>query len=138
MAYGNKYNNSEEFLYTTEDNFDYIIEEKGNQFTSLRKIDWGNTGTYKLDLRRYYTSSDGTEKMGKGISFMTEEGPSEFTKVMLGLGYCETVDALTAIKDRPDFRSSLNTVLNNKDDEFYDESVGELKGNYYDPKDLIL
>ena len=60
------------------------------------------------------------------------------TGVILGLGYCETVDALTAIKDRPDFRSSLNTVLNNKDDEFYDESVGELKGNYYDPKDLIL
>lgn len=139
MAYGNnKYGNSEEFFYTIEDNFDYIIEEKANQFTSLRKIDWGNTGNYKLDLRRYYTSSDGTEKMGKGISFMTEEGPSELTKVMLGLGYCETVDALTAIKDRPDFRSSLNVVLNNKDDEFYDESAEELKGNYYDPKDLIL
>ena len=48
MAYGNKYNNSEEFLYTTEDNFDYIIEEKGNQFTSLRKIDWGNTWSWIL------------------------------------------------------------------------------------------
>ena len=138
MAFGKKNFNSDNFFYTVQDDFDYIIEEKANQFTALRRIDWGNTGNFKLDIRRYYTSSGGEEKMGKGMSFITEEGPSELCKVLLGLGYTDTVDVLKSIKDRDDFRSSLNTVLNNKEDEFYDNSAGEVGSDYYDPKELLL
>ena len=36
MAFGNK-----EIMYSVDENFDFIIEEKGNQFLALRKLAWG-------------------------------------------------------------------------------------------------
>lgn len=129
------FKNDEDFGYSIKEGFDYIIEEKGNQFTALRQIDWGNKGIYRLDLRKYYSQPDG-ERMSKGISFMTDEGPGELVKVLLRTGHCETYDALECIKDREDFRQALNSILGDKD-EFYDKSAGELKDNYYDPKELL-
>lgn len=128
--------NNDEFTYSIADGFDHIIEEKGNQFTALRKIAWNGSDNYKLDLRKYYSTADGGEKMGKGLSFMTDEGPAELVKVLLREGYTESVDVIDCIKDRPDFRSALNSVLN-KDDEFYDESAKDIKADYYDPKELL-
>jgi hypothetical protein len=56
---------------------------------------------------------------------------------LLKNGYGDTVDVLNSIKDREDFRSALNSVLNDKDDEFYDKTAKDLKGDYYDPKELL-
>jgi hypothetical protein len=122
--------------YSIQDGFDHIIEEKGNQFTALRKIAWGESDNYRLDLRKWYSTETG-ETVGKGLSFMTEEGPSELVRVLLRTGHCDTVDALECLKERDDFRSSLNYVLNDKNDEFYDDTAKDLKGDYYDPKELL-
>lgn len=122
--------------YSIEEGFDFIIEEKGNQFTALRKIAWGDSDKYRLDLRKYYSTETG-ETVGKGVSFLTEEGPSELVKVLLKNGYTDTVDVLDNIKDRDDFRSALNAVLNDKNDEFYDKTAKKLKSDYYDPKELL-
>ena len=123
--------------YTVDPKCDHIIEEKGNQFLALRLIAWGDSTNYKLDIRKYYSTADGGETVGKGVSFMTEEGPAELTKALLSDGYCDTIDVLNSIKDRDDFRSSLNAVLNNKNDEFYDNTAKDLKADFYDPKELL-
>ena len=67
---------SKEFSYNVDPDFNFPIDEKGNSFISLRKIQWNNKGDYRLDLRKYISTENG-EQMGKGVSFLTEEGPGE-------------------------------------------------------------
>lgn len=131
------YKTDTEFTYSILEGFDHILEEKGNQYTSLRKISWNDNGTYKLDIRRYYTTPEGEEKMGKGISFMTDEGPAELINALLQEGYGDTAEVVRNLKDRDDFRSALNSVLN-PEDEFYDKDAKDIKADYYDPKELLL
>lgn len=118
--------------YKIMDDFNHIIEEKGNMFTALRKISWNDKDNYKLDLRKYYVTGDG-ETVGKGVSFMTEEGPNELAKVLVSEGYGYTDEILKELANREDFRASLNSVLN-PDDKFYDENV---KSEFFDPKELF-
>lgn len=120
------------FKYEIIDDFDHIIEEKGNTFMALRRIRWGERETISLDLRKYHISSDGDEVMGKGVSFQTEEGPNNLIKVMIMNGYGKTQDVLEGIKDRDDFRISLNKILG-KDDEFYDNSIIDEEEEFYVP-----
>ena len=51
---------------TIIDEFDHIIQEKGNTYISLRKVKWFENSDVKLDLRKYVTNTDGSEKMMKG------------------------------------------------------------------------
>lgn len=113
-----------DFSYRIIDNFDKIIDEKGNSFIALRKISWGESDDVKLDLRKYTTKADGSEQMLKGVSFITEEGPNELAKVLVEEGYGHTDDILSAVSTRPDFRQCLNKVLS-PEDELYDDTVGE-------------
>lgn len=119
--------------YTIVDDYDYIIDEKGSSFIALRKIFWGDTDVLdeidpskvKLDIRKWHTdSSTGEEKVGKGWSFLTEQGPHNLTKILVENGFGKTKDILNGIKDREDFRSSLNSVLG-KDDDLYDPEAEE-------------
>ena len=124
-----------EIKYTVVDDFDYIIDEAGNSTLNLRKLYWGdNSDRVRLDLRKYYMAEDG-EHLGKGVSFLTEEGPHTLVETMVGLGYGNTKKILQGIKDRGDFSKSLNTVLG-KESEFYDEDAGELDDDF-DPKSLL-
>ena len=133
---------SKEFAYTTDPDFDYTIDEKGNTFIALRKIDWGNNGNYKLDLRKYYASESG-ETMSKGVSFLTEDGPNELTKVLIETGYGDDKEiADTIIENRPGILGRIYSALNNspelieglEPDDFGDE---EDEDDYYDPEELI-
>ena len=131
---------SKEFIYTVDPEFDYTIDEKGNTFIALRKIDWGNKGEYKLDLRKYYASETG-ETMSKGISFLTDDGPNELTKVLLETGYGNDAEiAETLLENRkgvvakiakalndPKISYDLSTELENESDE----------EDYYDPEELV-
>lgn len=130
-----------DFVYSVDPNFDYTIDEKGNAFIALRKIDWGNNGNYKLDLRKYYASESG-ETMQKGVSFLTEEGPDELTKVLLEVGYGndnEIADAI--IENRPGILGRIYTALNNnpelvsglEEDDFGTDEDDD----YYDPEELM-
>lgn len=126
---------SDSFSYEINPNFDYVIDEKGNAFIALREIKWNNSEDYKLDLRKYYNTK-GEEQMNKGVSFLTEEGPHELAKILVENNYGYTLDILTAIKNRTDFKPSLNKALG-KDDENYDSTVKD-DDNYYDPKESLL
>lgn len=122
-----------EIKYTIVDDYDHIVDEKGSTFLALRKIVWGDVedpdnidpSKVKLDIRKWHTdSSTGEEKVGKGWSFITEQGPHNLTKILVENGFGKTRDILNGVKDRDDFRSSLNSVLG-KDDELYDSEIEE-------------
>lgn len=129
-----------DFTYNIDPNFDYTIDEKGNTFIALRKIDWGGNGNYKLDLRKYYASESG-ETMSKGVSFLTEDGPDELAKVLLETGYGnDTEIAETIIKERPYIAKRIKDELDNN--QFYNKRIEDLEveneeETYYDPEELI-
>lgn len=103
MAYGNK-----EFNYETDENKEsYIIEEKGNSYTQLAYERWNEDSQFRLALRKFYSSAKG-ETAGKGVTFMTEEGPSELINALLKEGYGNPDDiAKVCIEDRPDIIGAI-------------------------------
>lgn len=116
---------SDNYKYTIIDGIDHLIDEKGNSFISMRKMYWGdNPDSAKLEIRKYYNNSDGSEKPSKGVTFLTEDGPHNLTHALVGMGYGNTTKVLESLSERDDFRKSLNNVLN-ENDEFYDNSVPE-------------
>ena len=127
------------FEYSVDSDFDYTIDEKGNTFIALRQIDWGNKGDYKLDLRKYYASETG-ETMSKGLSFLTEDGPHELTKVLIETGYGnddEVADAI--IENRPYVVAKIKKEIESNPDK-WDKIVAiddEDEENFYDPEELI-
>lgn len=128
----------EPFKYRIVEHIDFVFEEQGNQFNALRKVAWGDSGDEKakLEVRRWRNNPDGTEMAAKGMTFLTEEGPNELTNCLLRLGYGNTKEVICIIKDRSDFRKSINSSLG-KEDELYDESFGTLEDGYFDPKELL-
>ena len=130
-----------EFEYNMDPAFDYTIDEKGNTFIALRKIDWGNKGDYKLDLRKYYASESG-ETMSKGLSFLTEDGPNELTKVLIETGYGNDAELASAIiEHRPGILGRIHNaitedpeLLEGLDAEDYGDDEDE---DFYDPEELV-
>lgn len=120
---------ADEFKYEIVDNFDFVIEEKGNTSINLRKIVWGDSDKVKVDIRKYFYK-DGEERMSKGVS-LSNEGADELAKTLCENGYGNTRDILRSIKNRPDFDEALKNI--NSDDE-YEGDDGE---DYYDPKQLL-
>ena len=126
------------FKYRIVDHIDFVFEEQGNQFSALRKVAWGDSPDEKakLEVRRWMNDAKGQTLAAKGLTFLTEEGPGELACTLLKLGHANTKDVLISIKDRDDFRKSLNSVLG-KDDEAYDESSGTLEDDFYDPREVL-
>lgn len=109
---------------------DRIIDEKGSAFIALRKIAWGvgqdeeveDESKIKTDIRKYYNTPDG-ERMNKGVSFLTEDGPHELVHVMLEEGYGDTSKCMAILKDRSDIKEAITFAYNlepSEDNEFYD------------------
>ena len=125
-----------DFSYKVDENFDYLIEEKGNQAAFFRRVSWGGRDS-KLEIRRWYV--DGTdESPGKGITFMTEEGPDELVRIMTETGYGKTDEILENISKREDFGISVKKVLGKGLDEVIDEYDSIELEEVYDPKSLDL
>lgn len=74
------------FTYEIDPDYDYILEERGNTYTALRKIRWGDRDHFNLDIRKWYATEDG-ERMAKGCSLMSDEGANELTRVLISTGY---------------------------------------------------
>ncbi len=113
-----------------------IIEEKGNQFTALRTIQWIKEGDTpdptkaKLELRRWIIDKDGTERANKGVVFMTEEGPHQLVEIMTENNYGRTKEIMKALVKRADFKDSVINL--NKED------VDDSDGEYFDMRDMLL
>lgn len=124
------------YKYSIIDNVNHVFEESANQFGAFRKIQWGDNSKTYYEIRKWRNNPDGSEQAAKGYTFMTEEGPSELTKILLSNGYANTREALEILKEREDFRKSLNSVLG-KDDELFDSEAGTLEDDYFDPKTFL-
>lgn len=103
-----------------------IIEEKGSSFIRLAQMAWGvsddeecDPEKIRVDIRKYHTNSDGKEIMGKGVSFMTQDGPNELVHCLLEEGYGETEKSLKILKKRKDFKDAVFHVngQNSPDDD---------------------
>ena len=61
------------FTFEIDPNYDYVLEERGNTYTALRKTRWGDRDHSSLDIRKWYATEEG-ERMAKGCSLMSDEG----------------------------------------------------------------
>lgn len=122
---------------------DEVIDEvPGSSFIALRKLRWSPTSSFKLDIRKWYTNNTGEEIAGKGISFMTDQGPDNLIQALLKHGYGDTRKTLDGIRERPDFLENVKDIL----DEMHSDlgcliverspstNIEEL---FYDPKSIL-
>ena len=130
-----------EFNLEIDDSLNVVFDElPGNSFLALRKLRWNSSSPFKLDIRKWYTNSEGEEIAGKGVSFMTPEGPENLVQALLENGYCDTRKTLNGIKDRDDFAIAVKEVIleNNIDLDSIDISIDQLgSADYYDPKSIL-
>ena len=114
---------------------DRVFDEKGSTFLSMRRIAWGvpqsetpDPKKVHLELRKWHMR-DGKEMADKGFKFLTEDGPHELTKALIEEGFGHTKEILTVLKERDDFRESVETL--------YDDS-SDASGDYFDPRAILL
>lgn len=125
-----------EFKYEVDKDFDYLIEERGNQALFFRRVSWGGREA-KPEIRKWYV--DGTsETPGKGFAFMTEEGPDELIKTMTELGYGKTDEILENISKREDFPIAVKKVLGKGINEIVEDYDSIEIEEVYDPRTLDL
>lgn len=121
------------FVFKIQEGFDYILEEGGNTSTNLRKIAWGENGTPKIDIRKW-SYQNGEERAMKGCT-LTDEGANELAAVLCENNYGDTKRILKGIRNRDDFESALESVMNGNDENEDGYDTGEEE--YYDPKELL-
>lgn len=114
-----------------ESGINEIFDEKGNTSLAIRMVSW-NGKDHKLDMRKWYTGSDGSESPAKGFSFLTEEGPHELAKILLDNGYCDTLEALESLQKRDNFEESLEILRNPE------KKLNIIDEEYFDPKEAIF
>lgn len=116
-------------------------ETPGNSFLALRKLRWNPNSPFRLDIRKWYTNAQGEEIAGKGISFMTPEGPENLVQALLENGYCDTRKTLNGLKNREDFAIAIKEVIteNNIDLDKINISIDQLESaaTFYDPKAIL-
>lgn len=132
---------AKEFQLEIDTSIDEVFDEvPGSSFLALRKLRWTPNGPFKLDIRKWYTNSEGEEIAGKGVAFMTEEGPNNLIEALLKHGYGDTRKTLNGIKDREDFPMAIKELIveNGIDLESIElPSIDSLSETFYDPKSII-
>lgn len=114
--------------------YNIIFDEKGSTCGTVRKAQWVKEGKEpdetkaKIELRHIISSPDG-EKVGKGYSFSTPEGPDELVISLIDAGFGDTKDILKSVRKRDDFLSAAKAINDDNDG-----SDGEM----FDMRDLLL
>lgn len=125
-------------------------ELPGSSYLALRRLRWNESSPFRLDIRKWYTNSEGQEIAGKGVSFMTEEGPNNLIVALMKHGYGDTEKTIEALKNREDFIPVAIKALASQDvdqeikehfsgpeyEEYLKEAAGEGE-TFYDPKELL-
>lgn len=102
------------FEYHIKNGIDYVIEEKNNSFIAFRQLVWGDDtddpNKMKLDLRKWTATPEG-EQCGKGVTFLSENGPNELVHVLVEHGYGNTTRIMNALAGRKDFFTTVKSYL---------------------------
>lgn len=107
-----------DYEYNKEGINEVIDELSGsNSYIALREIRWNEHSDFKLDLRRYFIKSDGTEFAGKGIAFMSDEGPSRLTSKLVehGFGDCRKLTKMLYNRDLDEFAEGIAESIHDED-----------------------
>lgn len=130
--------------YEYDERLDKVVDEKANQFISVRFAKWKEDQDFQLEIRRFALSED-RETPLKGVRFLTDNGPHELTTTLVENGFGmadELVD--TIIEHRPavaakiynrltgDKKLMTKVLSHENDEDMEDESE-----NLYDPKELL-
>lgn len=115
---------------------DYGItfDEKGSTWGSVRKVQWIKEGQEpdeskaKIEIRKFTQTSEG-ERMMKGYTFSTPEGPGELVIGLIDNGFGETKSILRSVRKRDDFLEAAKTINEDNDDS---------DGETFDMRDLLL
>ena len=116
---------------------DYNIpfDEKGTTYGTVRKVQWvkednePDEDKAKIEIRKVYTSG-AEEKVGKGYTFSTHEGPGELVSGLIEAGFGETKNILKSVRKREDFADAVANINNDEDD--------NSDGDMFDMRDLLL
>lgn len=131
---------AKEFNLEIDESLNEVVDElPGNRFIAFRKLRWNEGSPFKYDLRNWYTNAEGEEIAGKGVSFMTPEGPSNLAEALLKHGFGDTRKILNEISDREDFLVSVKEVITEKDIDLDSVQIPDIEsvGTYYDPKSIL-
>lgn len=125
-------------IYFTDD----IFDEKGSSFLAMRLTQWCEQGEEpdkekaKLELRKFRMTSDG-ERVDKGFSFLTEDGPNELAHLLVCNGYGDTKELLLELRKRDNIEEALKGLV--------DDTVESVKnlfdnndGEYFDMRSVLL
>ena len=116
--------------------YDIPFDEKGSTCGSVRKIQWVKEGAEpdelkaKVEIRKMYITSNG-ERMGKGYTFSTPEGPGELVTGLISAGFKKKKSILKELRKRDDFRKAVETINEDPDD-------NSENGEMFDMRDLLL
>lgn len=115
---------------------DIVFDEKGSRFLTIRKVQWVNKGEEpdeskaKLEMRKFTIGKEGEEICGKGIAFLTEDGPNNLTKELVENGFGSTKEILQSLSRREDFKETVEHLGEDEND-----SVGE---DFFDMRSVLL
>ena len=135
-----------EFNLEIDPSLDVVFDEgSGNSFLAMRKLRWDENSSFKIDLRKWFTNSDGEEIAGKGFSFITEDGPNNLVNCLIDNGFGDTRDIIEKVSTRDDFVDALVTSATALDALGLDELKDKVKKaaesseaeSFYDPKELL-
>lgn len=130
--------------YEYDERLDKVVDEKANQFISVRFAKWKEDQDFQLEIRRFALSEDGETPL-KGVRFLTDNGPHELTTTLIENGFGmadELVDII--IENRPAVAAKIynrltgdkklmTKVLSHEND----EDIEDESENFYDPKELL-
>jgi len=128
------------FTFEFDPEFDFTLEEKANTYLALRRVKWGNSSEFKLDLRKYQATETG-ERMLKGCTFISDEGANELAKVLIGQGFGRDDELVATIKEsRPKlYAEFVKDIKDISMDDAKSLVESELKDEdtYYDLREVI-
>lgn len=122
------------FIFT--DDINEIIEETTNQYTAIRRVQWMNENDKpdrsksKLEIRKWILNADGTERGNKGVTFKDEKSVDTLTNVLVKNNFGDTKEIIKGIKNRDDFKESVEHMYDDKDDSD--------NGEYFDMRESLL
>ena len=130
---GKKWNN--DFKCHIFQDYNITFDEKGATYGTVKKVQWikgdkePDVSKAKIEIRKMTQTSEG-ERMLKGYTFSTPEGPSELVHGLIGAGFGDTKEILREVRLRDDFLESAKTI----NEDFGDNDNGES----FDMRDLLL
>lgn len=116
---------------------DYGItfDEKGSTWGTVRKVQWikgdkePDETKAKIEIRKFTQTSEG-ERMMKGYTFSTPEGPGELVIGLIDNGFGDTKEILRSVRKRDDFLEAAKTINEDKSE--------NNNGETFDMRDLLL